>query len=172
MTPPQDAPETEERPPLLRERLPHLARELEQCLNTEGEHFLAGSVQTLRIYSACECADITCGSFYTGPRPDGAFGPGHRNVLLDPTKGMMILDVVDDVIRYVELIDRPDIYESLHSDPDLATKPLLLLDIDGVLSPFGGGLPPGFNRATIGNYEVIWSEQHRDWLLDLSSQFH
>lgn len=40
-----------------------------------------------------------------------------------------------------------------------------------MLSPFGGGLPPGFNRATIGSCEVIWSEQRRDWLLDLTSQF-
>lgn len=109
--------------PFLHERLPELARELEQNLNAEGENFLAGSIQTLRIHSACECSDITCGSFYTGPRPDGAFGPGHRNILLDPTKGMMILDVVDDVIRYVELIDRPDIQEALHSSSNLATKP-------------------------------------------------
>ena len=171
MTPPLDTSDAEEPKPLLRERLPHLARELEQCLNAEGEHFLAGSVRTLLIYSACECSDITCGSFYTGPRPDGAFGPDHRNVLLDPTKGMMILDVVDDAIRYVELIDRPDIHEALHSSSDLSTKPLLLLDIDGVLSPFGGGLPPGFIRETIGSYEVIWSQQHRDWLYQLRLDF-
>ena len=113
MTPARDTPGQLERRPLLHERLPELARELEQCLNSAGENFLAGSIQTLHIYGACECSDITCGSFYTGPKPEGAFGPGHRNILLDPTKGMMILDVVDDVIGYVELIDRPDIHEAL-----------------------------------------------------------
>jgi len=102
--------------PLLIERLPDLARELEQGLIAEGLDFLAGSVEFLRIYSNCECSDTTCGSFYTGPRPDGAFGPGHRSVLLDPSEGMTILDVVDDVIRYVELIDRPDNYTALHSN--------------------------------------------------------
>lgn len=171
MTLARDTPDPMEPRPFLHERLPELARELEQNLNAEGENFLAGSIQTLRIHSACECSDITCGSFYTGPKPDGAFGPGHRNILLDPTKGMMILDVVDDVIRYVELIDRPDIHEALHSSSNLATKPLLLLDIDGVLSPFGGGPPPGFVRETIGSYEVIWSQQHRDWLFQLSQEF-
>lgn len=81
---------------------------------------------------------------------------------------MMILD---DVIRYVELTDRSDIREALRSSSDLATKPLLLLDIDGVLSPFGGGLPPGFIHETIGSDEVIWSKQHRDWLFQLSQDF-
>ncbi len=72
---------------------------------------------------------------------------------------------------HVELIDRPDIHEALHSSSNPATKPLLLLDIDGVLSPFGGGPPPGFKRETVGSYEVIWSPQHRDWLLQLSQSF-
>ena len=36
---------------------------------------------------------------------------------------------------------------------------------------FGGGLPPGFVRETIGSYEVIWSQQHRDRLFQLSREF-
>lgn len=75
MTPAQDTPDPMQPRPLLHERLPALARELEQNLNAEGENFLAGSIQTLRIHSACECSDTFCASFYTGPRPDGAFGP-------------------------------------------------------------------------------------------------
>jgi len=172
MTPAHDTPDQMEPKPLLHELLPALAHELEQCLLVEGENLLAGSIQTLQIFSACECSDITCGSFYTGPRPDGAFGPGHRSILLDPSNGMMILDVVDDVIRYVELIDRAAIHAALHSGSNLATKPLLLIDIDGVLSPFGGGLPPGFKRETIGSYEVIWSPRHQEWLFHLSQDFH
>ncbi len=41
MMPTQDPADQGDSPPLLRERLPELARELEQCLNAEGEHFLA-----------------------------------------------------------------------------------------------------------------------------------
>jgi len=85
MTPTQDPADQGDSPPLLRERLPELASELEQCLNAASEHFLASSVQMLRIYSACECSDITCGSFYTGPRPDGAFGPSSKIKGSQPT---------------------------------------------------------------------------------------
>lgn len=171
MTPAPDTSDPTVPRPLLHEGFPDLVRELEHLLRAENEHFLANSVEFLRIYGPCGCSDVTCGSFYTGPKPDGAFGPGHRTVLLDPTEGMVILDVVDDVIRYVELIDRPDIHDAIHSGSNLTTKPLLLLDIDGVLSPTGGGLPPGFVRERIGSYEVIWSQQHQDWLFQLSQEF-
>lgn len=107
-------------PPLLVQRLPNLAVELKQGLHVQGEVFLADSVEFLRIYSLCGCSDTTCGSFYTGPRPDDAFGPNHRCIPLDPSKGMTILDIVDDVIRYVELINRPDIYAALHSNDPMA----------------------------------------------------
>ena len=99
--------------PLLIDQFPEVARELEAALRREGEHWLADSVTFTRIYGPCECSDTTCGSFYTGPKPDGAFGPGHRCIPLDPSVGMMIIDVVDDVIRYVELIDRPDVHAAL-----------------------------------------------------------
>ena len=48
-----------------------------------------------------------CQSFYTAPRPDAGYGPGHRNVCLDPRRGMLVLDVVDGRIMFVEVLDYP-----------------------------------------------------------------
>jgi len=37
------------------------------------------------------------------------YGPGQRNVALEPAKGMLILDVVNGVIAQVEILYRNDI---------------------------------------------------------------
>ena len=101
--------------PLLRELLPDVCAELERDLRAAGEHAVADGVDFLRIHALCACEDTWCGSFYTAPKPDGKYGPGHRNVLLDPKIGMTILDVVDDIIVFVELIDRPDVKTALRT---------------------------------------------------------
>lgn len=49
---------------------------------------------------------------HTGDQPNGSWGEGHRNVLLS-MDGTVVLDVVDDVIRMVEVLDRPDVSERL-----------------------------------------------------------
>ena len=46
------------------------------------------------------------------PKPDGAYGPGHRNVLLSPPRGSIILDVVRDEIMFVELLSLPPLRTS------------------------------------------------------------
>ena len=105
--------------------LPGFARELEAALRDIDEHFLASEVALLRIRRLCSCSDSFCSSFYTAYKPEGAWGPGHRTVLPDVSDGMVILDVVDDVIRYVEIIDRDDVHSLLadlkpwlEEDPD------------------------------------------------------
>jgi|GEM_PF-6030911 hypothetical protein len=42
---------------------------------------------------------------------------GHRNVPLEPAKGMLILDVVDGVIAQVEILYRNDIRQNLLAVP-------------------------------------------------------
>ncbi|MEQ7129212.1 hypothetical protein ABN034_32430 [Actinopolymorpha sp. B11F2] len=89
------------------DRWPALATQLRHALLAESEVALAGQVDTLVVVAQCGCGDDFCQSFYTEPKPEGAYGPGHRNVLLDaPWAGLLILDVVDDHIAYVEVLYR------------------------------------------------------------------
>lgn len=53
----------------------------------------------------------------------------------------------------------------------VATRPLLLLDVDGVLQPVGASVPPGYERFTGSDSEVVLNRQHGVWLVELSSLF-
>lgn len=46
-------------------------------------------------------------------------------------------------------------------------SPLLLLDVDGVLSPTGNAVPPGFERRTTDRYDVVVNPRHGPWLATL-----
>ncbi|WP_089155998.1 hypothetical protein [Micromonospora sp. NBS 11-29] len=97
---------THEGSALVSDRWPRLAAELAGALREADEDDLAGQVAGLRIFQRCDCRDAFCQSFYTQPPPDGAYGPDHRNVGLSPDRsGMLVLDVVDNLIAYVEVID-------------------------------------------------------------------
>jgi hypothetical protein len=86
---------------------PRLTCELLQALRAEGEVALAAGVGALTIVELCGCEDDFCQSFYTAPKPAGAYGPGHRNVLLQPPwSGELILDVVHHEIVFVEVLYR------------------------------------------------------------------
>ena len=111
--PPHRLAKVQTRKPLLKTILPELCAELDRDLRAQGEHSLANGVDYLRVYGLCECSADSCGSFYTAERPNGKYGEGHRCVMLNPATGMTILDVVDDVIKFVELIDRPTINAAL-----------------------------------------------------------
>ncbi|MEQ1907104.1 MAG: hypothetical protein ABL888_23160, partial [Pirellulaceae bacterium] len=100
--------------PLLTDAIPELARELEALLAKSGETNLAAQVQQLCIVDRCRCEDSFCATFYTAPRPNGAWGAGHRNISLDCETGMLVLDVVDDKITCVEVLDRNEIRQQLH----------------------------------------------------------
>lgn len=100
-------------PKLFIELFPELAAEIEQLLLEQGESELARQISTLLIAERCRCEDDFCGKFYVLPRPKGAYGPGHRNVSLEPKQGMLILDVVAERIAAVEVLYRDAIRQKL-----------------------------------------------------------
>lgn len=67
----------------------------------------------MRVLERCRCGDDFCATFYTRPKPKGGFGPGHRNMVLTPEKGMLILDVVAGEIACVEVLNRNDVRKKL-----------------------------------------------------------
>jgi len=98
---------------LLADTLPSFAAELQQLLTEKAEAELAAQVPSLAIFDRCRCKDDFCSTFYTQPKPNGAYGPGHRNVALTPEEGMLILDVVGGEIACVEVLDREEVRRKL-----------------------------------------------------------
>lgn len=94
--------------PLIRDVFPGLIAELTALLEEEGERELAFCAWDLRLVEECGCGDDFCQSIRTADHPQGQpYGPGHRCVPLSPSKGMLILDIVDGRIMYIEILDRP-----------------------------------------------------------------
>lgn len=98
---------------LVKEALPEFAAELRELLNWNCELELAAQIEALPLVDRCRCGQDSCATFYTAPKPDGAYGPGHSNVQLAPEVGMIILDLVDGKICCIEVLDRPDVQEGL-----------------------------------------------------------
>jgi hypothetical protein len=84
---------------LLIESLPDLSRELSDLLITAREPGLAAQIGHLEIVAKCSCSDEFCASFYIAPKPVGSYGPKHRNLELEPVRGMIILDLVEVLYR-------------------------------------------------------------------------
>jgi hypothetical protein len=94
--------------------LPALSDELVKLLREANESALADQIVDLEIVDKCRCGDDFCSSIYTAPKPSGTWGPFHRNISLHPSEGMLILDVVDERISYIEVLDRDDIRSALN----------------------------------------------------------
>jgi len=92
---------------------PELSLELQQLLIGLNQLELASEVSKLNVIDRCRCGDDFCAMFYVLPKPEGAYGPKHRNVALTPKEGMLILDVVADKIAAVEVLYRNDIRQRL-----------------------------------------------------------
>ncbi|MGW3077767.1 MULTISPECIES: hypothetical protein [unclassified Kitasatospora] len=100
------APETAGHP-LVREVFPDPVGELVDLLTREGEPEPAARAWSLRLVAECRCGDDFCQRFRTAPHPYGRpYGRGHRCVRLDPAEGVLVPDVVDARIGYVEVLDR------------------------------------------------------------------
>ncbi|MBN8733644.1 MAG: hypothetical protein J0L64_24130 [Acidobacteria bacterium] len=89
--------------------MPELAAELRALLLASDDSHLAGQVEHLRVIDRCRCGDSFCATLYTAPIPEGSYGPTHRNVVLDPAAGMIVLDVVEERIVCVEILYRDEL---------------------------------------------------------------
>lgn len=104
--------------PLIRDIFPDLIAELTALLEDEDERELAICAWDLRLVDECGCGDDFCQSIRTAAHPRGQpYGPGHRCVPLLPSKGMLILDVVDGRIMYIEILERPPMHPQQGSQP-------------------------------------------------------
>lgn len=86
--------------------LPELAVDLMELLTEAGEQRLAATLPDLSFHSWCECGEASCLSFYTAQPPDGPYGPGHYTLSLSRRHQMLVLDVVEDRIVFVEVLER------------------------------------------------------------------
>jgi hypothetical protein len=99
---------------ILRESLPELAAELEALLRKDNESELADQIQSLEIEDRCRCDGLSCATIYNVPRPKGAWRGNHRNILLD-TEGLTVLDILDERIVCIEMLDRDQITQQVHT---------------------------------------------------------
>ena len=95
--------------PLLLDALPDLADELSTLLNQGGATELATQVPFLRLVDRCRCGDDFCATLYTAPKPNGAYGPNHESMPLNPSSGHLILDLVDRKIVCIEILFRENL---------------------------------------------------------------
>jgi hypothetical protein len=98
---------------LLVSALPAFAAELEGLLLASDEPELAAQVQQLRIVGRCRCHDSFCSSFYSEARPEGAYDAKRPCVCLEPLSGLIVLDVAEERIVYVEVLYREDVQKVL-----------------------------------------------------------
>jgi hypothetical protein len=96
--------------PLLRERAPAFAKELEGLLREEGRPELADQVAGLRITALCGCEIEGCASFSTALPMKRWF----RRGALVPA-GDLVVNTIDGDIVFVEVLDRPDVRAALRS---------------------------------------------------------
>jgi hypothetical protein len=95
--------------PLVRERLPALAAELERLLREQGRADLAEQVASLRIVAVCPCEVEACGSFYTAWPMKRWFRRGSQVPVDD-----LVVDTIDGEIAFVEVLGRPEVRAVLH----------------------------------------------------------
>jgi hypothetical protein len=103
-----------------------MAAELTALLLASDES-VAAQIAQLKLVDRCRCGDSFCATFYTAPRPNlgadlsmqengmSCYGPNHRNVLLVPPRGLIILDIVEQRIMWVEVLYREDIRTALEA---------------------------------------------------------
>lgn len=100
--------------PFVRDAFPDLVAELITLLEEEGERELALCAPDLRLVAMCDCGDDFCQSIHTAAHTKGQpYGDGHRCVPLLPEEGMLVLDVVNGRIVYIEVLNRSAMHNHL-----------------------------------------------------------
>lgn len=97
----------------LQRSFPELAEELRELFRREGKPELADQVGILEIVDRCRCGDDFCATMYTISKPKGAWGANHYTLPLEPEKGMILVDLLDDRIAEIEILYRNEIREKL-----------------------------------------------------------
>ena len=95
--------------PLLQDSLPDFADELTSLLRNKNEPDLLEQVPLLRLVDRCRCGDDFGATLYTAPKPEGAYGPNHESIALNPSFKHFILDLVDRKIVCIEILFREDL---------------------------------------------------------------
>jgi hypothetical protein len=95
--------------PLLRERAPAFAAELEETLLAAGRPELADQIPALRITALCRCEVEGCASFSTVMPMKRWF---RRGALVEA--GGLVVNTIDGEIAFVEVLDRPEVRAALH----------------------------------------------------------
>ena len=102
--------------PLLRDVPPDFADELRALLLEADRPDLAVEVQNLQVTSRHQCGHWFCQSFHTESVSQGPSGSGEDGTIpLSLEMGMVIVDIADGRITFVEVLDRPDVEEALQA---------------------------------------------------------
>jgi hypothetical protein len=93
----------------LADLMPAFLGELEDLVRAAARPELAEQLCDLEVVARCTCGDAECAHFYTAEPPSGPYGREHSNLLLPALSGMIVLDLLGDVIVAVEALDRHDV---------------------------------------------------------------
>ena len=96
--------------PLVAQKLPELAAELERLLLAQNRPDLAEQLSTLRITAVCPCEIEACGSFYTARPMKRWFRRGKQ-----VPAGDLVVDTIDGEIVFIEVLGRPDVRATLRT---------------------------------------------------------
>ena len=89
-----------------------LASQLSSALRLEGEFLLADVVAFLPIVRRC-CNDEHCAGFYTSDAASQEIAARSTRIILGGVPGLSSVFAIDGSIVMIELLNRPDVRETL-----------------------------------------------------------